>query len=120
MVIKEGQGEKVSTLVQDYIQSLNQNLSPKAVFHSNYVRHGTIFEEGENGILLNQDAIQILVDETIRKIQDLSIRQAKSYMYVDSVEVDYNDSSKMMRIKRNPDDVSPQPNSEYAIYFYAK
>ena len=120
MIIQEGQGEKVAQLVEDYIKSLNSQLSPRAVFHKNYVRNGTIFEEGENGILLNQDAMQIIVDTTIQKIEELSIRQAKSYMYVDKVEIDFNDSTKMMRIKHNPDEVSRTLESDYAIYFYAK
>ncbi len=120
MVIKEGQGEEVAQLVQDYIQSLNPQLSPKATFHANYVRNGTIFEEGENGILLDQDAIQILVETTIQKIEALSIRQAKAYMYVDEVTVDYNDSAKMMRIKRAPDQINNKPQFDYAVYFYAK
>lgn len=120
MIIKDGQGEKVAQLVQDFIKSLNPKLSPEARFHENYVRNGTIFEEGENGILLNQDAIQILVDTMIQKIKNLNIRQAKSYMYVDEVDADYNDSTKMMRIKRDPSQISPSPKSDYAIYFYAK
>lgn len=120
MIIKEGQGEKVAKLVQQYLQSLNPKLSPQATFNANYVRNGTIFEEGENGIMLNQNAIQILVDETIRKIKELSIRQAKAYMYVDSMEIDYNDSTKMMRIKRNPEQICSSPGSDYATYFYAK
>ena len=120
MVIKEGQGEEVAQLVQDFIQSLNPQLSPQATFHTNYVRNGTIFEEGENGILLNQDAIQILVNTTIQKIEALSIRQAKAYMYVDKVTIDYNDSTKMMRIKRVPDQINNKPQSDYAVYFYAK
>lgn len=119
MVIKEGQGEEIAQLVQDYIKSLNPELSPKATFHKNYVRNGTIFEEGENGILLDQNAIQTLVETTIRKIEELSIRQAKSYMYVDEVSVDYNDSAKMMRIKRDPSQIEPKPKSDYAVYFYA-
>jgi hypothetical protein len=120
MDIREGQGEEVAQKIQNYIKSLNSDLYPEALFHPNYVRNGTIFEEGENGILLNQDAIQILVDTTIDRIQSLSIRQAKSYMYVDEVTVDYNDSNKMMRIKRNSDQVQNKPNADYAIYFYAK
>lgn len=122
MVIKVGDGEKVAQLVKDYIKSLSLNteLSPEAVFRENYVRNGTIFEEGENGILLNQDAIKILVEATIKKIKDLSIRQAKSYMYVDEVLVDYNDSTKMMRIKRDLSQIENQAKSNYAIYFYAK
>lgn len=120
MVIKEGQGEEVAQLVQNYIKLLDPKLSPEAKFHENYVRNGTIFEEGENGILLNQDAIQILVETTIQKIKELSIRQAKSYMYVDEVLVDYNDSIKMMRVKRDQSQIENQPKSDYAVYFYTK
>ncbi len=120
MVIKEGQGEEVAQVVQEYIQSLNPNLNPKAVFHQNYVRGGTIFEEGENGILLNNDAVKALIEHTLQMISELSIRQAKSYMYVDEVLVDYNDSHKMMRIKRSEGDISRQSESDYAVYFYAK
>lgn len=84
------------------------------------MRKGTIFEEGEMGVLLDNTAIDILVKETLRMIAELSIKQAKGYMYVDEIEVDYNDSNKMMRIKRSPDTVSPVAESDYAVYFYAK
>lgn len=120
MSIKVGQGESVAQAVQDFIQLLNPNLKPVATFHENYVRSGTIFEEGEVGILLNQDAIQALVDCTITLINELSIRQAKSYMYVDDILVDYNDSNKMMRIKRDENSISETPGSEFATYFYQK
>jgi hypothetical protein len=120
MTIKEGQGEEVANLIQNYIKSLSPSLNPEAKFHENYVRNGAIFEEGENGILLNQDAIQILVETTIQMLEDLSIRQAKSYMYVNEIMVDYNDSNKMMRIKRDPSQTNEQSKSKYAIYFYTK
>ncbi|SMN02222.1 FIG01202690: hypothetical protein [uncultured Candidatus Thioglobus sp.] len=123
MIIKEGQGEEVAQQVQDFIQSLNSDLDPKAVFHANYVRGGTIFEEGEQGILLNQDAMQILVDETIDMLKNLTIRQAKGYMYVDEMEmkIDYNDSNKMMRFKNTKaDGVNPSKDEDFAVYFYAK
>lgn len=120
MQIKEGQGEFVAQQVQSFIQSLNPELKPIATFHENYVRSGTIFEEGENGVLLNDDAIQALIEYTLKLISELSIRQAKSYMYVDSITVDYNDSNKMMRIKRDESSISETAESEYASYFYAK
>ena len=120
MVIKEGQGEKIAEAVQAFIQALNPDLKPEAVFHANYVRSGTIFEEGEAGISLNDDAVQALIDYTLEMIRELSIRQAKSYMYVDDVLVDYNDSSKMMRIKRDEGSISESPESNYASYFYCK
>mgnify|MGYP003582660822 CR=1 FL=1 len=120
MIIKDNQGQDVAQKVQDFIQSLAPERQPKAVFHPNYVRKGTIYQEGEAGILLDQEAIDILVQTTLDLIANLSIRQAKGYMYVDSIEVDYNDSNKMMRIKRSPDEISPEPKTDYAVYFKAK
>ncbi len=120
MVIKEGEGEKIAEQLTEFIKSLDPSRDPKAIFHENYVRRGTIFEEGEVGILLDNTAIDILVKETLKMLLDLSIRQAKGYMYVDSIEVDYNDSNKMMRIKRNPDEANNESQGEYAVYFDAK
>lgn len=120
MVIKEGQGGAIAEAVATFIKTLNPALNPQATFHENYVRRGTIFDEGEVGILLNQDAIQCLVDASLRRIRDLSIRQAKSYMYVDDLLVDYNDSAKMMRIKRDESAIAEVPDGNYATYFYAK
>lgn len=120
MVIKEGQGGAIAEAVATFIKTLNPALNPHATFHENYVRMGTIFDEGEVGILLNQDAIQCLVDASLRRIRDLSIRQAKSYMYVDDLLVDYNDSAKMMRIKRDESAIAEVPHGNYATYFYAK
>ena len=119
MIIKDNQGEAVAQQVQDFIQSLDPSRSPKATFHTNYVRLGTIYEQGEAGILLDDTAIDILVKTTLDMIQDLVIRQAKGYMYVDRVEVDYNDSNKMMRIKRHGE-TNPTATTNYAVYFEAK
>lgn len=120
MNIKSGQGEDVAANIQAYLQTLREGSSPKAVFHNNYVRAGTIYEEGEAGILLDNEAIDILIEATIDKIRDLTIRQCKSYLYVDEVMLDYNDSNKMMRIKRDEMQISGEKNGEYAVYFYAK
>lgn len=120
MIIKEGEGEKIAQKLQEFIKSLDPSRDPKATFHTNYVRNGTIFQEGEVGILLDNTAIDILVKATLNMLQELSIKQAKGYMYVDSVEVDYNDSNKMMRIKRSPEQAINVPNAEYATYFSAK
>lgn len=120
MIIKDDQGENIAQAIEDYIKSLNPSLSPKAIFHPNYVRRGTIFEIGEVGILLNQDAMRALIETTLEMLRNLSIRQAKSYMYVDEVQVDFNDSNQMMRIKRTPDQISPEPEDDYAVYFEAR
>ncbi|WP_185235257.1 type I-Fv CRISPR-associated protein Cas7fv [Teredinibacter franksiae] len=118
--IKEGQGEEVARAVTQFIQSLNPQFQAEALFHPNYIRKGTIFEEGEVGILLNDDAIQVLIQHMLDRIGNLSIRQAKSYMYVDEVVVDYNDSSRMMRIKSDKGSISEEKANDYAVYFYAK
>lgn len=120
MIIEEGQGKEVAATVQSFITALNPSLNPVATFHSNYVRKGTIFEEGECGILLNDDAVQVIIEHTLSRIADLSIRQAKGYMYVDEITVDYNDSHKMMRIKRDESEIVTESQSQYAQYFYAK
>lgn len=122
MIVTDNQGEKIAAEITTFIQSLSSapTLNPKAIFHSNYVRNGTIFEEGEVGILLNEDAIKILVDYTLQRLAELAIRQAKGYMYVDKITVDYNDSNKMMRIKHDPSSISEQPSDKFATYFYTK
>lgn len=120
MNINDNESESVAKSVKKYIQSLDSSLKPEAVFNKNYVRKGTIFEIGEAGILLNQDAMKALIEKTLKMVQNLSIRQAKSYMYVDEIITDYNDSNQMMRIKRNPAQISPKQKGDYAIYFEAK
>lgn len=118
MVINEGEGEGIAKTIEEFIKTLDPSRNPKATFHKNYVRRGTIFKEGERGVLLDNEAIDILIKETLRMISELSIRQAKGYMYVDDVQVDYNDSHKMMRIKRpEVGSTSPLPQSDYAVYF---
>lgn len=121
MIIKDNQGETIAQAIESFIKSLNSELNPKAIFHPNYVRKGTIFEVGEAGILLNEDAIQILINVVLDMLRNLSIRQAKAYMYVDNLEVDYNNSNQMMRIKRTPDQISNTPKDHhFAAYFEAK
>ena len=116
MVVKSNQGEIVAKEIETFIKSLRPELNPQAIFHENYVRRGTIFEIGEVGILLNQDAIKALIDTTIDMLRSLSIRQAKSYMYVDDIVIDYNSSKQMMRIKRNPDQISSSPVLHPTLY----
>ena len=122
MQINTGEGEEVAKMITEYLTTLDtKGRSPEATFHENCVRNGTIFEEGENGILLNDAAVDVLIDETLRKLNELVIRQSKSYMYVDEVTVDYNDSATMMRIKHDESTINSAPQTkEYAHYFYAK
>lgn len=119
MTINDDQGTAVAEKIENFLQSLDKEKRPHAIFHKNYVRKGTIFQIGEAGILLDQDAIQVLVEATVDLIRNLTIRQAKSYMYVDYLELDYNNSNQMMRIKRAPEQISITPPEPYAKYFAA-
>ena len=121
ITIEDTEGEELAQKITDFIQSLDPSQEPKAIFHENYVRKGTIFNIGEVGILLDDTAVDILINTTIQMLQDLAIKQAKGYMYIDQIDVDYNDSNKMMRIKRSPDEVIPTKDSlDYAVYFEGK
>jgi len=122
LTLKEGKEKELCSEIVNFISDLapKSDLKPEATFHPNYVRKGTIFEEGEAGILLNEDAQLILIDTMLDMIRNLSIRQAKSYMYVDTLEVDYNESNKMMRIKRSPHETKPTADCSIASYFYGK
>ena len=117
MDIEDGKGPEVAKAIEDFLKELDQGLHPKAEFHANWVRKGAIYGIGEAGLLLNQDAQEILVRATMSRIEELMIRQAKGYMYVEEVTVDYNDSSQMMRIKRDPSTIAEERQSDYAIYY---
>jgi hypothetical protein len=123
IVNSEKEGREVAKNLEIYIKSLDPSKSGATVtYHNNYVRRGSIFDEGEQGLLMNDDAIDILVNQTLQLISDLSIRQAKGYVYVESIEVDYNDGagSQMMRIKRDEGSIKPAKDQPYAIYYEGK
>jgi hypothetical protein len=120
IVNSEKEGRDVAQKLETYIQSLDPSKSAVTVtYHNNYVRRGSIFNEGEQGLLMSDEAMDILVNQTLQLIRDLGIRQAKGYMYVDSVEVDYNDGvgSQMLRIQKNPSEVQSVKNNGYAVYY---
>tara|TARA_Y100000034_G_scaffold86658_1_gene103902 strand:- start:303 stop:1274 length:972 start_codon:yes stop_codon:yes gene_type:complete len=112
------EAEELAKEIENFIQSLtlNEEYNIKAEYGS-YSRIGSIFEEPEEGILLNQDAIKVLVNIMIEMIEELSIKQAKGWMSVDNIELDYNDSNKMMRIIKSPDEVNEHCEEEFAIYY---
>jgi hypothetical protein len=113
-------GELLAEKITSFIKSLNSAHGAQAIYHPNFVRRGSIFNTGEAGILLNSSAIDILVQCTLQLIEQLTIRQAKGFMFVDSVLVDYNDGKSgrdMMRIKHTPSNISESKNGDYAVYF---
>jgi len=113
------EGDMVATKLTSFLKEISGNDLVKVSYHSNYVRQGSIFSEGEAGVLLNDEAIDVVVNKTIELISDLSVRQAKGYMYVDNVEVDYNEGvgKDMMRIKHSPHNINAEKSHSYAVYY---
>jgi len=120
----EKERQSLAKKMTSFLNELGETDKAEAIYHNNYVRNGSIYDIGERGILLNDIAIDILVKKTLDLIENLTIRQAKGYMYVDSIEIDYNDSSKakdMMRVKRTEEgnyDIRKEKGTlNYAQYF---
>lgn len=112
------EGVEIAEKLQNFIGSLNPVLADKVkAEYGQYYRVGSIYKEPECGILLNETAVSILVDLMLEMIENLSINQAKGWMTVESVQKDYNDSSKMMRIVTAPQNVEEEKSSEYAVYY---
>ncbi len=138
-------GKKLAERLTKMLQELDENLSTyynqqveldkeyngckyeghsniQAVYYKNCVRQGTLFNYGEDGIILNDDAIDVMVNTMKYLIENLSVHQAKGYMCVEEVNFDYNDSvlaKDTMRIKSKGLDVI-KPDKEqrkYAEYF---
>lgn len=119
-VISIEDGKKVEGMLNDYLKSLDfeGTLNPQVVFHKNYVRNGSIMKnQGEAGLLLNDTAIDLLVKEILERIASVFIKQAKGYLVVDNVLVDYNTKSPM-RIKKDESIVNSFKNNDYAIYYH--
>ena len=105
--------------IESYIQSLNPDIKPTVTFHDQYVRKGNIYrkDQAQSGFLLDGNAIQILVEDFIDRLNELSFFQADGYLSTSSVLVDYNDSRKAMRIKTDENDINEIPTTDYACYY---
>ena len=115
-------GKKLAERLTKMLHELSGNTNAQAIYYKNCVRQGTLFNYGEDGIILNDDAIDVMVNAMKFLIENLTIHQAKGYMYVEEVHFDYNDSTlakDTMRIKsKGPDVTNPDKEQrKYAKYF---
>lgn len=121
IITTDKEGKELATKIENYIKSLEfSDDDVKAEYHKNWKRKGTIFAEGQKGIVLNDNAIDALVKQMLSMISSLGFSQAKGYMYVDDVEIDYNNFSKpkdMFRIKTGAGETNPKKTEDYAEYF---
>jgi hypothetical protein len=115
----EKEGVELAKEITEYLRSLSIDSDDSIVAEfGTYTRVGSIFNEGEVGILLSNSAVALLVDITLEMLQELSIQQAKGWMSVDTLDVDYNNSKTMMRIIRDPSSVNEElEDIKYAVYY---
>lgn len=120
-VITEGEGKSLAEAITSYLKSLDFDgvKSPEAVFSNNYVRINAVSKAGEAGILLNDDAVSLLVEEVLSLIRDLYISRSRAYVEVKDFIVDYNDG-KPMRIKTQLDSIDSEKSTNYAVYYEAQ
>lgn len=117
-IVSIAEGEKVAQLITDYLKTLDFEgaLNPKAEFKTNYVRIGGLVKQGEAGVLINEDGLNLLVQECLSRIQNLYIRQSDGHLKVTEVLVDYNEDS-AMRIKKDIQLISSKKQNTYAVYY---
>lgn len=120
-VITEDEGHSLAKAITSYLKTLDFDgvKSPEAVFANNYVRINAVSKAGEAGILLNDDAISLLVEEVLSLIRDLYISRSRAYVEVKDFIVDYNDG-KPMRIKTQLDSIDSEKSTNYAVYYEAQ
>jgi hypothetical protein len=74
-------------------------------------------ENGEAGILLNDDAIDLVVNDIIERIKGLVIKQSKGHLSVDSITVSYSTTNQGMKHLKNNEEVVSTKTESYAVYY---
>ena len=116
-VVSEAVGVELAGHVTQYLQDISGNPEAKAEFVREAVRKGTFSKVGEAGLLLNDAALDVVVQNTLELIESLYIRQSKGYVRVTDLQVDYNDG-KVFRILDGDTSVCVgHKHTNYAQYY---
>lgn len=114
--ISMAEGLALSEHVTQYLQDISGREDAKAEFVTNAVRTGTFVKEGEAGLLLNDAAMDVAIQETLELLRTLYVRQAKGFLRVDEVLVDYN-TGHAFRILKDPSVAVTEKREPYAMYY---
>ena len=114
--ISINEGQMLAQEITNFLVTLSGNHNAKADFVTQAIRLGTFARHGEAGILLNQDAIDVIVKEVIDMIASLFVRQGKGYLRVTKLVVDYN-TTQPLRIEQNSDFAEEKGENMYAMYY---
>jgi hypothetical protein len=92
------QGQTVAAGITAFLTDLARTGQvPVARFVKKAHRVGAVSWATEAGILLNDDALRVVIDQIKDLITHLYIRQGKGYLQVLEVLVDYNESNRVFR-----------------------
>lgn len=119
LVPTASEGKELADKVTEFLKTLDfeGKRNPQASYDECFVRQGSLMKAGEAGIVLNEDAVSLVVDCLIEKLKNLHIRQGRGWLAVDHITVDYNDSNSPMRIKKDIESASETQESPFAVYY---
>jgi hypothetical protein len=118
--VTASEGHELADSVTTFLRELSDDDAPKADFVEYVVRQGGLKNAvGEAGLLLNDAAIDVLINETIEMLRNLYIRQGKGYVRVTKLQVDFNDSPRVLRIQEDEGSISEvhAPDVKYMQYY---
>ena len=111
-------GNEVAAKITQFLGDLAPaGLSPQARFVKKAVRIGAVSKVGDAGVVLNDDAMRVVVDQIRELIETLCIRQGKGYLQVTGVQVDFNDGRRVFRSESAPDIADAQGAGPFAFYY---
>lgn len=114
--ISEADGTALAAHITDFLQMLSDNKNAQATFVNHALRKGTFGKNGEAGILLNDEAIDVVVNEVTDMLKNLFIHQGKGYLRVTDVVVDYN-TAQTLRSESNEALAQEKGENTYAMYY---
>jgi hypothetical protein len=111
-------GNAVAEKITQFLGDIGSaGLTPKAHFVKKAIRIGAVSKVGDAGIMLNDDAIRIVVDQVRELIETLCIRQGKGYLQVTNVLVDFNSGNRVFRCEAAPHIADSQGVDAFAVYY---
>lgn len=111
-------GQLVAAGISEFLTDIAKpGQTPEARFVKKTQRIGAVVKVGDAGILLNDDALRVVIDQVVELISGLYIRQGKGYLQVTDVLVDYNDSNRAFRCETDPSSAVGVDSIGFAHYY---
>ena len=111
-------GEQVAKKITQFLGDIAPaGSAPQARFVKKAVRIGSISKVGDAGIVLNDDAIRLVVAQVRELMECLCVRQGKGYLQVTNVQVDFNNGGRVFRSEADPTLADAQGSAPFAIYY---